>query len=80
MSNTIGKLIRFKRENLGLTQKDVAQAMGFSNVFLGRVEFGKTPLPLSHVNKLAKVLKLTRQEILFAIKHDVNNRIDGSAG
>lgn len=75
-SSALGKLIRFKREKLELSQKEVADAMGFSSVFLGRIEFGKCDLPLDYVTKLAETLKLSRAAILAAIKQDINKRID----
>lgn len=75
-SSALGKLIRFKREALGLDQKVVARAMDFSNVFLGRIEFGKCDLPLRHVEKLASLLRLPKSRLLFAIKKDINKRFD----
>jgi transcriptional regulator with XRE-family HTH domain len=71
-----GKLLRDKREKLELSQKKAAKLMGFSNVFLGRIELGKCDLPVKHVTIAAKVLKITRDEILSSLKFDLSSRID----
>jgi predicted transcriptional regulator len=75
-STELGKLIRTRREELRLPQKKVADDIGFSNVFLSRVEFGKCQLPVEHVDKIAKILKLSKQELLFAIRKDANDAIE----
>lgn len=74
-----GKLLHDQRQALALSQKEVAEAIGFSNVFLGKIEFGKCDLPVKHVAKIAKILKLEKNDILFSLKHDLSNRLDQKA-
>jgi len=76
MGTETGKLIRKMRELLGLSQLDAAKEIGFSNVFLGRIELGKCELPFKHVDKVASVLKLHKEDLVGAIKSDVMHKIE----
>lgn len=77
--STVGKLIRSQREAKDISQVDAAERIGISNVFLGRIELGKCDLPLKHVAAVAKILCIPKNDLIFAIKHDINNRIDRKA-
>lgn len=55
-----------RRQELGLMQKDVAEAIGVEPPFYHLIEQGERHkrLPLDIVVKLSKVLKITVQEII----------------
>lgn len=55
-----------RRQELGLMQKDVAEAIGVAPPFYHLIEQGERHkrLPLDIVVKLSKVLKITVQEII----------------
>ena len=56
---TLGQTIRWKRENLGLTQNEVAERAGLDRNYIGMVERGeRNPSYLSLI-KIAKGLNLT---------------------
>lgn len=71
-----GQLLRTSREKLDLSQRAVAKALGFSSVFLSRIEFGKCDLPTKYVERASSVLKIPKDDIEFTIKHDLSERID----
>lgn len=54
---TVGKKIRDRRMGLGLSQRDLAAKMGYSNQSaIARTEAGKVDLPLSRISQFAEVL------------------------
>lgn len=54
---TVGKKIRDRRMELGLSQRDLAAKMGYSNQSaIARTEAGKVDLPLSRISQFAEVL------------------------
>jgi ribosome-binding protein aMBF1 (putative translation factor) len=59
----IGSHIKSRREQLNIKQSDLADKIGFSAQFLGRIEKGKSPLPEESFKKLNKVLKLEQKKI-----------------
>ncbi len=71
-----GELIRSAREGLELSQTEVAKAIGFSNVFLNRIELGNCDLPPSHIDAVTKVLKLDKAKIIKALKDDLGARLE----
>lgn len=79
IATVTGKMLLAKRESLKLSQKEVAKELGFSQVFLGRIEFGKVDLPIKYVGPIARVLKLSKDDIIFSLKFDLNNKIDQRA-
>ncbi len=57
--STLGSLLRKRREALGLTQREVAQAFGIkSPEFIGMLETGYRQVSLDTVPKLAGILNL----------------------
>ena len=57
---TIGERIKQKRQELGLSQEEVADKLGYkSRTSVFKVEHGITDLPLSKVKEFAEVLKTT---------------------
>lgn len=55
MSN-LHKQITYARENRGLTQKDLAERLDFSEEFIANLELGKVDPPVSVVVKVTDVL------------------------
>ena len=61
---TLGQTIRLKRENLGLTQNEVAERAGLDRNYIGMVERGeRNPSYLSLI-KIAKGLNLTVYQLI----------------
>lgn len=61
---TLGQIIRLKRENLGLTQNEVAERAGLDRNYIGMVERGeRNPSYLSLI-KIAKGLNLTVYQLI----------------
>lgn len=60
MTNTIGENIKARREELKMTQRDLAAKMGYSNhSTIARAESGKIDLPQSRVAQFAQALGTT---------------------
>lgn len=60
MSTTIGARIKARRQELKLTQRDLAARMGYKDhTTINRIESGKTDPPQSRVAQFAKVLDVT---------------------
>ena len=57
---TLGEKVRLKREELGLSQEELAEKMNYkSKTSIHKIEQDITDLPLSKVKELANVLKTT---------------------
>lgn len=63
--NNIGSKIRARREELKLTQRELAARMGYTDhTTITRIEAGKTDPPLSRVSQFAKALGVTPGHLL----------------
>lgn len=62
----MGQFIKTRRKYLGLTQEQVARKLGLSGSYLCLVEYGKKELSVESAGALAKVLELTKEEVLSA--------------
>ena len=57
---TLGKKVKLKREELGLSQEELAEKMNYkSKTSIHKIEQDITDLPLSKVKELANILKTT---------------------
>lgn len=64
----LGALLRQRREQLGLTQEWVADAVGVSQVSIGKIELGKTKSPRPQtLQRLAEVLHLDIADVYVAL-------------
>jgi transcriptional regulator with XRE-family HTH domain len=64
----LGALLRQRREQLGLTQEWVADAVGISQVSVGKIELGKTKSPRPQtLQRLAEVLGLDIADLYVAL-------------
>ena len=62
----MGAVIRFQRHRLGMTQEQLADAVGISNSHLSQVESGKKVPSLERLVKLTLALKMTVQQLINA--------------
>ena len=63
--NIVGKIIREKRKELGLTQEELAKKMGYKNrVSICKVETGKEDLTTERVRQFAKALQCKPAELM----------------
>ena len=62
----MGAVIRFQRHRLGMTQEQLADAVGISNSHLSQVESGKKVPSLELLVKLTLALKMTVQQLINA--------------
>ena len=61
---TIGERIKFRREQLGLTQEEVAKKCGYkSRSSVNKIELSRS-LPLSKVELMARALETTPAELM----------------
>lgn len=65
--NTISDRIRLQRLQRGLSQENLADALGLSTTAYGDIERGKTDLTLSRLNQIAQVFGIS----LFALLGEV---------
>jgi len=79
MATVTGDFIREHREKRELSQQMVSDYMGFTNVFLARVELGLVSLPARHVDKLTRILNVEKEDLLNAMKKDLSERLDKRA-
>lgn len=65
MDNIVGKNIRLRREELGLTQTDLAKRLGYkSRVSVCTVETGKEDLTTERVRQYAKALNCSPADLM----------------
>lgn len=64
MSKELGRTIRIRREELGLTQEELARRVGWSSKgSVNKVELGKVGVPKSKMPALAKALDMDSAEL-----------------
>lgn len=63
--NEIGKKIKITRENLGITQEQLAQSTNYSSSFIKNIESSTyQSFSISALNNIAKALKTSMKELL----------------
>lgn len=60
----ISKRIKKRRNELGMTQEDLAEKVGVSRVYIGYVEQGRNTPSLEILEKIAKALKVKLSELV----------------
>jgi transcriptional regulator with XRE-family HTH domain len=68
----LGQIIRARRRQLDLTQKEVAERIKTSVSFIGYLELGKRRFSVRTMARLAKVLNLDERELLFLAQRRVD--------
>lgn len=58
----MGELVVRRRKELGIPQYALAEKLGFSAQFLGRLEKGKAPIPAPSMKKVVKLLGIKSKE------------------
>lgn len=69
-----GELIRQSRVSMRLRQITLAKHLGFSNVFMSRIEKGAARLPTKYLDKTCEFLNLKRKDLLKAMEADVTEK------
>ena len=63
-----GTTVKFRREELTLTQEDLADKAGIHRTYLSDVERGTRNLSLVNIEKLAAALKMSLSELFAAVE------------
>ncbi len=81
-SKLVGQFIRKKREQLGLSQRELGQLFtpAVTTQFISNVERGVTPLPPAHIATLSKALKINESDILAVMEREYAARLSSQLG
>ena len=60
----LGKVIRERREAMGLSQEELAELSGFHRTYVGGIERGERNITVLSLNQLSKALQMKPHEIL----------------
>lgn len=63
--NTLGQIIRTKRESLGLLLRHVASHLDIDQAILSKIERNERKPNKDNIIKLAEILKLDKEELLI---------------
>lgn len=63
-----GTAVKFRREELGLTQEDLADKAGIHRTYLSDVERGTRNLSLVNIEKLAAALSVTMSKLFESVE------------
>lgn len=63
-----GTAVKFRREELQLTQEDLADKGGIHRTYLSDVERGTRNLSLLNIEKLAEALAMSMSELFAAVE------------
>lgn len=77
-SDSLGQRLKKERLALGLTQRDLADAVGITVPYMSKIEAGKETPTDEKIAKLAEVLRLNADELILAagrIPADVMDRL-----
>lgn len=64
-----GFAVKVRREELGLTQEDLADLAGIHRTYLSDVERGTRNLSLVNIERLAEALALPMSELFRLVEH-----------
>ncbi|MBI4925842.1 MAG: helix-turn-helix transcriptional regulator [Bdellovibrio sp.] len=78
----VGEFIKQKREDLGLSQKELGQLFDppVTTQFISNVERGVTPLPPSHVAFLTKALNVAEEEVMTLLEKEYAVKLSSRLG
>jgi transcriptional regulator with XRE-family HTH domain len=72
----VGTLLRARREELDLSQRDIADAIDYDNhQFISHIERGASPLPRKYIAAWAEVLQLDPRVIVDAFCKDIEEEL-----
>lgn len=72
LSVEVGKRIRKRREELGLTREQMAERCDLSVTFCADIESGRKGMSAKSLYRMAQVLNLSSDYILFAEEVEIN--------
>lgn len=67
------EILRVKRKERSLTQKEIAELLGLSNVSYAQYEQGKTEPSITTLKKIAEILYTTPNELL-GVKNEIQKQ------
>lgn len=67
--------IKKRRHELPITQTELAKRLGMSVQYLNKIEAGKVPVPTAKINKLCKILKINKFDIIEMLTEDYRSKI-----
>ena len=71
----IGKRIKECRTKLGLSQRDLAEKMGYKNhSVIARIEAGSVDLPQSRIDQFAQVLGVSHAYLLGLVSEEASTK------
>lgn len=77
----VAVLIRNSRKLAGLTQIGLSRQLGFQNgQFISNIERGRASVPVKHVRKLSRLLKIRPEVIIQAKANDVMASMERAVG
>jgi len=59
LPKVLGKKIQRKRNEIGLTQEELADKVGISRAYMGYIEQGRNAPSLEILSKIARILKIS---------------------
>ena len=81
MTQNLGNFLKNTREKIGLSQLDVAEAMGLKSAqYLSNIERGVSSLSKTMIPKVARILKVDAEDIVDAILKDIREKYLRSLG
>lgn len=69
----VGKVLGYLRDQKGLGQKDLADAMGVTQPTLSRIENGQSALTVDQLALAASILKVSSDQILTMVDRSVES-------
>jgi len=73
----LGKILKIHRESGGLTQKNLAEKLGYASPqFISDWEREYSQPPMKKIIELGKLLKISDQELLKWLIEDAKNRLE----
>ncbi len=76
MRSVVGELVKKAREKKGFSQTKAGRLLRLSEQFVGRVEAGEVPLPLTRAARFQKVLDIKRSALLGAYIRDYADKVN----
>lgn len=71
----LGKFLKAQRKAAGVTQRQIAEALGYSSAqFISNWERGISQPPLESLEQLAKLIKVDARKLLRMAVHNVGDR------
>lgn len=74
----LGRLVRQHRERLGMSQDTLGQAIELSRASVANIETGRQRIPLHHLYRLARALKIDADALLPRARTPVAAVVDRS--